>query len=331
MPNIDTPLVMIWRQVPSLEAAKSFSERMLNISLLGQDDDSLMYDVGTAILGLFGQAEFAKAQIDQETKLATADAVVRHSAARLAVAAACSARNFAEVNLLVNPASNVVFAADDLHMPQALLREEGFDTRFATSTSQLGETLPFYDDGGNLFSMTHFSDQALTTATGFVGPRLAAVLSARAPEQHHFVSINLMVSDIAKSESFYTDVLGLQRLQGLERIVTFDAGTSLLQLVPESTPRMVVALSRAGRLDGDWFVFHTKNIADKVNRLTRLGAKFPEGIEESAVGRMAYFNDPDGYALVMWQPPDDETLPMKKINFFPALNRILSHANGVSS
>ena len=152
------------------------------------------------------------------------------------------------------------------------------------------------------------------------------MLSGHQPDQHLFAGLNLMCSDIAKSEAFYSDVVGLPRLHGLDKTVTFDVGASVLHLVSESTARMVFALNRSGRLHGDWFVFHSSNIVERVNRLTRLGAKFPQGIEESAIGRMAYFNDPDGYALVLWQPPEDETLPMKKINFFPVLKRILRSA-----
>jgi predicted enzyme related to lactoylglutathione lyase len=330
MPNTETPLVMIWRQVPDLAAAKSFADSMFDISLLGQDDDSLMYDAGNVILGLFGQAEAARAQAQTE---AAADPVAKHNAARLAVAAACSGLNFQKVDLVVNPAANVSFAANDLNMPQARLREEGFDTRLAISTNQLGEVLPFYDDAGNLYSMTRLTPQARTTATGFVGPRLSELLDSAAapPDQHRLVGLNLMVSDTAKSESFFSNVLEFRRLEGLENTVTFDVGTALLNLVPESTPRLVSALKKSGRLHGDWFVFYTKDIVDKVNRLGRLGAKFPLGIEESAVGRMAYFSDPDGYALVVWQPPDDQTLAMKKINFFPVLNRILKRAGAAPS
>jgi predicted enzyme related to lactoylglutathione lyase len=136
-----------------------------------------------------------------------------------------------------------------------------------------------------------------------------------------------MASDVSKSEAFYTDVVELPRLDGLENTASFDVGPSMLHLIPETTPRLVFSLRKTGRLHGDWLVFHTKDIEERVNRLSRLGAKFPQGIEESAIGRMAYFNDPDGYALVMWQPADDESLPMKKINFFPVLNRILRGTN----
>jgi predicted enzyme related to lactoylglutathione lyase len=327
MPNVDTPLVMIWRQVPDLTSAKTFAESMFTVKPMGQDDESLMYDAGTMILGLWGQAEFARVQATNVVTLAAADPVAKHNIARFEAAAQCSGLNFSKVNLVVNPAVNLAFATEDLHMPRARLREEGFDTRTATSKNQLGDTLPFYDEGGNLFSMTHFSDQAKTSATGFVGPKLASMLGARDLDQHVVAGLHLMASDISKSEAFYTDVVGLQRLHGLDDTASFDAGPSILHLVPETTPRLVSSLRKSGRLHGDWLVFHTSNIDDKVNRFSRLGAKFPQGIEDSAIGRMAYFNDPDGYALVLWQPPADESLPMKKINFFPVLNRILRSAN----
>src|SRR5262249_15439514 len=137
MPNADTPLVMIWRQVPDLANARKFAQSMFNIHLMGQDDDSLMYDAGNVILGLFAQAEFAQIQTASAAAIATADDVARHNQARLAVAGQCSGLNFLKVNLVVNPATNLSFATDDLNMPRARLREDGFDTRTASATGPL--------------------------------------------------------------------------------------------------------------------------------------------------------------------------------------------------
>jgi predicted enzyme related to lactoylglutathione lyase len=230
------------------------------------------------------------------------------------------------VDLVVNPATDIVFAVDDLLTPRARLRDENAGTGVSTTKSQLGESLPFFDDDGNLFSMAQLAESATTSASGFVGVKLGALLKNRQAEESRMTAVHLMVSDVAKSGGFYEEVVGLERLQGLEGVTTFDLRTSILNLLPESTPRMVQALGKSGRLTGDWFVFHTKDVGNEMKRLERRGVNFPYGIEESAVGRMAYFNDPNGYSLVLWQPPADETLPMKKINFFPTLNRILREA-----
>jgi hypothetical protein len=82
---------------------------------------------------------------------------------------------------------------------------------------------------------------------------------------------------------------------------------------------LVQFLKKTGRLVGDWIVFHVTDIKATTKALVRRGVKFPSGIETSTIGDVAYFNDPDGYSLVLWKPSG----MTKMINFTPVLERIL--------
>src|SRR5689334_19993436 len=101
---VETPLVMIWRQVSDLAAARNVGEGMLHLPMIGEDEDSSMYDAGSVILGFFAQREFRQKQQEVSETLAGADEVALHNAARLRVANQCSGLNFSRVDLVVNPA-----------------------------------------------------------------------------------------------------------------------------------------------------------------------------------------------------------------------------------
>jgi hypothetical protein len=73
----------------------------------------------------------------------------------------------------------------------------------------------------------------------------------------------------------------------------------------------------------DQLIFHTPDIQAETLNLTNLGVQFPLGIETSiSSGQVAYFNDPDGHNLWLWQPPQQFD-PQMPIDYFPVLQRIL--------
>ncbi len=86
---------------------------------------------------------------------------------------------------------------------------------------------------------------------------------------------------------------------------------------------LVYSLKRGRQLLTDWIIFHVKDISAAVQKLEGRGVAFPTGIDSSEDGQTAYFQDPDGHSLALWQPPPEEGTDLK-INFFPALHRILS-------
>ena len=318
---VDSPMVMVWRRVSDLPSAKSTAEGLLKLTLIGEDEDSLMYDAGSVILGLWGQHEFREA-----TKTLSADpedAVATHVAMRARVINQCSASNFQKMTLAVNPATNFSFTTrsiDDLHK---LLSVEGGNTRSLMSKGAFGEQLSTFDIDGNQFSLTQASDRPSGAAAGLFGVKLAALNKARASEAS-LVGVSFFASSLRDSSAFYRDTLGLRELKGAKGVSAFDLGTTILTIQPEPTLNLVKGLSSSGRLNGDWIVFHVRDISSTAESLGKRGVKFPLGIETSVIGKMAYFQDPSGHSLVIWQPPLDQALGMKKINFYPVLNRILA-------
>ena len=73
----------------------------------------------------------------------------------------------------------------------------------------------------------------------------------------------------------------------------------------------------------DSLVFHVRDIEETMEALRRRGVEFPNGIEKSSTGPLAYFNDPDGHLLAIWQAPARHT-PDQSIDFHPVLKRILN-------
>ena len=126
-----------------------------------------------------------------------------------------------------------------------------------------------------------------------------------------------------KSQAFYGKVLGLRTLQRSKSEVKFDTRSVILSIRPEPAVNLLRSLSEAGRLNGDWIAFHVKDIRAASEALAKEGVKFPRGIEESAHGLVAYFNDPDGHSLSLWQPPSQPAA----INYFPQMDRILGQVS----
>jgi predicted enzyme related to lactoylglutathione lyase len=300
----DSRVVMLWRRVSSLDSVKAMASGM-NLPLVGEDSYSVMYDAGGLLVGYWVQ--------DQKA---------------LVAAGSCSGLNFVRYEQVVNPASELVLTSANMESAMHKLGEV-MDIHMSPITNKLGSTLPFFDDAGNLTSFYHPS---ATAFDGAAGAKLRILMRNRGidndsadletTQQMGATSIRLMVSQTSTSERFYRDVLGLRNLQTEARGGAFDVGTVILSTISEPMNGLVKSLSRSKQLLQDWIIFHTKDIYQAQEGLQKKGITFPAGIEESEIGLMAYFQDPDGHSLVLWQPPvSDANL---KINFFPVLDRILN-------
>lgn len=311
----NAPVVMVWRRISSLYEAQSFVNKTLGLPVVGQDPTSIMYDAGGMLLGF---------------------AVHEVPASGDALAEVCSEPGLQSYNLQNNPASSLLFAPSDFQSSiQKLYLTRGMIT--SPSRSEAGEKLVFLDDDGNFSCFYKPSSAALS---GIDGAKLNALLrNRRAAEStdvkfdeerktgpqkipNPVVGIELLVSDLSKSKKFYADVLGLQLLSSGTNEAKFDVGPVILTLRLEPTSMLVQFLKKTGRLMGDWFVFHVEDIKASTKSLVQQGIKFPAGIETSIIGDVAYFNDPDGYSLVLWQPSGKT----KMINFKPVLERLLKES-----
>ena len=116
----------------------------------------------------------------------------------------------------------------------------------------------------------------------------------------HRASIVFYVADIARTEAFYNDVLGIElvRQEGAEPFFLsgqLDRGLEMVFFQMEgkrgNTPALVFDL-----LDG--------GIDDIVAALAEKGVTIVTPVEEAPGGWSADFLDPDGFGLGLWQAED---------------------------
>ena len=116
----------------------------------------------------------------------------------------------------------------------------------------------------------------------------------------HRASIVFYVADIARTESFYNDVLGigLTRQEGAEPFWlsgSLDQGLEMVFFQMEgkrgNTPALVFDLVDGG-------------IDDIVAALAEKGVTIVTPVEEAPGGWSADFLDPDGFGLGLWQSED---------------------------
>lgn len=116
----------------------------------------------------------------------------------------------------------------------------------------------------------------------------------------HRASIVFYVSDIARTETFYKDVLGINvvRQEGAEPFWLsgkLDQGLEIIFFQMEgkrgNTPALIFELAEGG-------------IDDIVARLSEKGVTIVTPVEEAPGGWSAEFIDPDGFGMGLWQPED---------------------------
>jgi glyoxylase I family protein len=113
----------------------------------------------------------------------------------------------------------------------------------------------------------------------------------------HRASIVFYVADIARTETFYADVLGiaLERMEGAEPFWlqgTLDNGVELvffeMEAVRGNTPALIFDLAEGG-------------IDDVVAGLVEKGVTIVTPVSEAPGGWSADFLDPDGFGLGLYQ------------------------------
>jgi len=318
-PLRNSPLVMIWRRVSSLPNSHAFVNRVLQLPAIGKDPISSMYDGGGVLVGF---------------------AIQEVQASNEPVIEACSKVSFQDFFLQNNPASAVVLSPVDFKTSAMKLYTDRASVT-PPEKSETGECLRFLDDDGNTYCFYKPSGSALLEHPA--GEKLGSILKSRWPSTgarlvdaafdgdsraaatvpNPVIGHELLVTDLGKSKRYYTDVLGLRLLESSAQEAKFDAGAMILTLRLEPTNMLVAFLRKSGRLLGDWIVFHTDSIKQTSKALEANGVAFPAGIETSKIGDIAYFNDPDGYSLNLWEPSGKT----KMIDFNAPLRRILNEVH----
>ncbi len=116
----------------------------------------------------------------------------------------------------------------------------------------------------------------------------------------HETGIVYYVADIARTETFYRDVLGLdlQRQEGAEPFwLTADLQPGLQLIFFEME-------ARRGNSPALIFTLHDGGIDDIVAALAEKGVTIVTPVSEAPGGWSADFLDPDGFGLGLWQAED---------------------------
>ncbi len=145
------------------------------------------------------------------------------------------------------------------------------------------------------------------------------------------VAIWLPCNNLSSSKRFYKDVVGLKMIHETSSEAHFDLGTIRLSLregnapqdskgnhnasksAPSSSPiksSESVSFEQKHRL-----VFLVENQIETVySDLAKRGVKLkPKKILEDSMGKAAWFNDPDGNVIYLWQPPKRESKNYKDV------------------
>jgi catechol 2,3-dioxygenase-like lactoylglutathione lyase family enzyme len=108
-----------------------------------------------------------------------------------------------------------------------------------------------------------------------------------------FDSVFYYVADMDASIAFYRDTLGLPMVSH-EYVARFDLDGVLIELVP-LPPGSVVPGSGNARL-----CFSVANLQETVEQMRARGIATSE-IKSKKGGKLAYFRDPDGNELYLWE------------------------------
>jgi predicted enzyme related to lactoylglutathione lyase len=290
----NAPAVMLWRRVSNLDAASKLATKTLTWPKVGSNQYAVISDGGNLLLGQWVPAQLT------------------------AAGGACSTLDLLKIDWVTNPAVQLVTASKNLAPALTQLR-----ALTKTAVKPAGQSsVSFVDNDGNFTLLTK-----ATQWTGRSARKVTSLLQTAAgvakQQSNVAVGFEFLVTNLKASTTFYKNVLGLNLLESTKASVAFDLGNVILTLKQEPAVGLIKSLNRSGRLQADWIVFQVKDIEESVKALKAKGVKFPKGIEDSAHGRGAYFNDPDGFSFGLWLPP---TKP-DAINYFAQLHRIVSTTN----
>jgi catechol 2,3-dioxygenase-like lactoylglutathione lyase family enzyme len=118
-------------------------------------------------------------------------------------------------------------------------------------------------------------------------------------------AIRLYSRNLEESTHFYRDVVGLKPIVVEDKKdpgVHFDLGNILLTIMPKAQAKENSDIKNASP---DHLVFIVENAIENVQAdLVKRGVKMrSKHIVQDSDGKMAWFADPDGHVIYLWQPP----------------------------
>jgi lactoylglutathione lyase len=109
-------------------------------------------------------------------------------------------------------------------------------------------------------------------------------------------TVTILVSDLDRALHFYRDILGLALRKKNAKYAEVEVHGFLLGL------HLVEGDAAAANVTGNLSVgFRVEDLKAEVARLVDRGLMFSSSIQEGAGGWFAYFQDPDGTPLYLWQ------------------------------
>ena len=322
----NAPLVLIWRRVLDVPLTRKTVQEVNGWSLIGEDSFSAMYDAGNVLVAYWNQTDYFTNQAASDAEGTVTE---KPGSGILDATTACSVENGTVRTDAFNPSNQLVLAVQgDIDVVSRLGGVVGQALSPAEVTDSDGTAVSFVDDVGNT---TRYLRVATDAAKG-LGGRLNALAEsgvAGRPSFNPAVGYELLASNLDLSRRFYGDVLGLPIESAATDGAVFDAGNLLLRLRSEPSSGLVDTVRNAGKLKDDLVVFHVEHMESAVATLSKKGVVFPNGIEDSAHGRLALFEDPDGHSLSIWQPPARPE--HSEIDYFPVLDRLLGQARRASA
>lgn len=131
-------------------------------------------------------------------------------------------------------------------------------------------------------------------------------------------AIWLSCKDLNESKRFYRDLLGLRIVEeeeGENGDIHFDLGNIRLSLTSRPPSKSEVEHTAGKLSSSDQLIFVVESAIDKVfEDLSKRGIKFrSKKIVEDAMGKAAWFNDPDGRVIYLWQPPSRDSKNFKGV------------------
>lgn len=300
----ELPLVMIWRRVHDLPSLRPQVDRIYGWHEVSADGYSVMYDAGTVLVAYWQQSQLLLTQAEE-----TADTT-------------CTIETQLTRTSAFNPSNQLILAVEDTGGALRRLSQfAGRSLRPSVRSDRTGEAISFVDEVGNT---TRYLRPAEGRSGEPITRRVRALDAAGFKPNgsfHPVVGYELLASDLETSREFYEDVLRLRAERSGDDEVIFDTGNLPLILRREPTAGLVTMVRGTGKLKDDLVVFHHPDVESAVYGLSRRGARFPNGIEDSPHGRLATFEDPDGHALSVWQPPTQDR--DRTMNHFAVLERLL--------
>ncbi|GAA5235175.1 VOC family protein [Verticiella sediminum] len=123
--------------------------------------------------------------------------------------------------------------------------------------------------------------------------------------KHNASSAIVAVSDIDRARAFYSDVLGLDLVEGDETVMVFATGPTHLVVYTSDeagTNRAnAVVWDAGGDIEGIVAELAARGV--RFERYELEGAEYRDGIHHAGEMKMAWFKDPDGNILHINQMP----------------------------